>query len=108
MQKLLLAEDVFDALENGKKTTIREGRRDIAIGKLLFESTEQKRTEVVNVIMVSYCRLGNVFIGDIQNDGFKDHDDMWRQMLRFYPDIDFDTEVTVVKFTSGKIPPIKY
>jgi hypothetical protein len=98
MQKLLLAEDVFDALETGKKTTIRKGRSDIQLGELLFESTETKRQEVVNVLNVHYCRLSNVYIGDLQNDGFKDHHDMWGQMKSFYPDITFDDEVTTIKF----------
>lgn len=101
MQKLLLSEDVFDALEAGKKTTIRKGRRDVQLGELLFESTKTKRQEVVNVLNVHYCRLSNVYIGDLQNDGFKDHHDMWEQMKRFYPDITFDDEVTTIKFVRG-------
>lgn len=102
MQKLLLAEDVFDGLEKGKRTTIRQGRRHIELGGLLFESTEVKRHKVVSVISVHYCRLANVYIGDLTNDGFKDHNDMWEQMKRFYPDITFDTEVTVIKFAHPK------
>ena len=98
MQELLLAEDVFDALEKGKLTTIRKGRRDVALGDLLFTSIEKKRLEVVNVINVHYCKLANVYIGDLTNDGFKDHYDMWEQMKRFYPDITFDDEVTTIKF----------
>ena len=98
MQKLKLAEDVFDALENGKLTTIRKGRRNIELGDLLFESVEKERKEVVNVLNVHYCKLANVYIGDLTNDGFKDHHDMWEQMKRFYPDLTFDDEVTTVKF----------
>jgi hypothetical protein len=98
MNKLLLAEDIFDALESGKLTTIRKGRRDVSLGDLLFESVSGERQEVVNVINVHYCQLGNVYIGDLQNDGFKDHYDMWEQMRRFYPDITFEDEVTTIKF----------
>ena len=98
MQKLTLFEDVFDALEKGKLTTIREGRRDIALGELLFESVETKRQEVVEVLTVYYTRLENVNTEDLENDGFKDHKDMWEKMKRFYPDILLKDEVTVVKF----------
>ena len=102
MQKLTLFEDIFDALEHGKLTTIRKGRRDIQLGDLLFESVDTKRKEVVQVVIVYYCRLSNVAIEDLQNDGFTDHQDMWEKMKRFYPDILFDDEVTIVKFESEK------
>lgn len=100
MQKLTLFEDIFDALEKGKLTTIRKGRRDIALGELLFESVETKRQKIVDVEMVYYTRLENVNTEDLENDGFKDHHDMWKKMQRFYPDIRLDDEVTVVKFNS--------
>jgi hypothetical protein len=98
MQKLLLAEDVFDELEKGKKTTFRLGRRDIQLGELLFESTETKRQTIVNVQSVHYCKLSNVYVEDLYNDGFKDYNDMWGQMKRFYPNMTFDDEVTTIKF----------
>ncbi|RYM35751.1 hypothetical protein ERX46_01790 [Brumimicrobium glaciale] len=98
MQKLTLYEDIFDALEKGKVTTIRKGRRDIALGELLFESVETNRQQIVDVVMVYYTRLENVKREDLENDGFKNHQDMWEQMQRFYPDIGLEDEVTVVLF----------
>lgn len=98
MQKLTLYEDIFDELENGKRTTIRKGRRNIALGKLMFESTQEGRQKMVDVVMVSYTRLENVNSEDLENDGFKNHQDMWEKMQRFYPDIGLEDEVTVVKF----------
>lgn len=98
MQKLTLYEDIFDALEKGKLTTIRKGRRNVELGELLFESTEKGRQKIVDVVMVYYTRLENVNTEDLENDGFKDHHDMWVKMQRFYPDIGLDDEVTVVKF----------
>ncbi|AGO47648.1 hypothetical protein Phi17218_115 [Cellulophaga phage phi17:2_18] len=98
MQELKLAEDIFDALEKGKTTTIRKGRRDIKLGNLLFESLETNRKEVVSVLNIHYCKLSNVYDGDLKNDGFKDHQDMWDQMKRFYPDLTLDDEVTTIKF----------
>ncbi|HZH86421.1 MAG TPA: ASCH domain-containing protein [Brumimicrobium sp.] len=98
MQRLTLYEDVFDALKKGKLTTIRKGRRDIALGMLLFESTDTKRKQIVEVIMVYYTRLENVNTEDVKNDGFNDHLDMWEKMKIFYPSIELEDEVTVVKF----------
>lgn len=99
VERLILEEDIFDQLDEGKRVTIRKGRRDIPLGKLIFESKVERRLKIVNVINVHYSRLSNVYIGDLNNDGFKDHFDMWEKMKRFYPDISFDDEVTTVKFS---------
>ncbi len=99
MQTLLLAEDIFDQLETGKRVTIRKGRKDVSLGSCLLESTLQKRKRIVNIINVHYCQLGNVYIGDLQNDGFKDHNELWETMKRFYSTITFEDEVTTIKFT---------
>jgi len=98
MQQLKLFEDVFDSLQKGKLTTIRKGRRSIDLGELRLESVETKRHEIVEVITVYYTRLKQVNTEDLKNDGFRDHLDMWEQMKRFYPDIQLEDEVTVVKF----------
>ena len=98
VQELSLYEGVFDLLDCGKNTTIRMGRKDVALGRLLLKS--ETRKIFVNVIMVSYCKLGNVYICDVKNDGFIDHTDMYVRMKRFYPDIETDSEVTVVKFAN--------
>ena len=89
MNKLILAEDVFDALDSGKFVTIRKGRRDIQLGSLEFESLELKRSVIVDVSMVYFCHLDGVIPSDVINDGFEDYDDMLACMKRFYPDITF-------------------
>lgn len=98
MQVLTLFEDIFDALALGKLTTIRKGRLIIEPGSLLFESVESKRQEVVRVVHVQYCKLADVPLLDLQNDGFKDHLDMAEKMKRFYPAITLEDEITLVKF----------
>ncbi len=98
MQKLTLFEDVFDALATGKATTIRKGKIQIALGDLLFQSTEQLREKIVSIKEIYCCLLKDVKLADVLNDGFKSHVDMADQMKRFYPEITLDTEVTIVKF----------
>ncbi|WP_107040133.1 ASCH domain-containing protein [Brumimicrobium mesophilum] len=99
MQKLILHEDIFDALNQGKITTIRKGRRKIELGKLMFESSDEDRQKIVEVVSFYYAKLEDVNTEDLENDGFKDHQDMWEKMQRFYPDIGLEDEVTVVKFS---------
>ena len=101
MQKLMLAEGVFDNLENNKGVTIRKGRRNILLGELLFESVEHQREAIVNVSSVEYCALEDVPNEDVWNDGFEDQIDMYHGMKQFYPDIEMNTEVTIVRFDKG-------
>jgi hypothetical protein len=98
MQSLLLAEHVYDQLETGKRVTIRKGRRDIFLGPLAFASTNNNRTQIVEVDMVYYCKLKLVLPSDYINDGFNDIDHMFQEMKKFYPDISMDSEVSVVRF----------
>lgn len=100
MQVLKLADDLFGPLREAKKlTTIRKGRRDVALGELRFEGAEDESlTEVVNVTSVTFTTLAGVSPAILEADGFADHDDALEQMKRFYPDISFDTEVTVIDF----------
>lgn len=101
-QKLIMAEGVFDTLDGIEKyektCTIRKGRRDIQIGDLLFESLETKRQQKVWVERVIYCWLCDVPEQYIHADGFVDAKDMLEKMRAFYPDMEMDTEVTVVEF----------
>jgi len=97
----MMAEGVFDTLEDvylQKTCTIRKGRRNILLGELTFESIETHRICKVNVIRVIYCALHHVSNEYIHNDGFEDHRDMLNQMRNFYPDIEFNSEVTIVEF----------
>lgn len=98
MQKLLLAEDVFDSLLRGKSVTIRKGRRDIQLGELLFESTDMKRTAEVYVTRVTYIELARISDEDMHADGFSNHKEMYEMMKRFYPDLQPYDEVTIVEF----------
>ena len=98
MQKLLLAEDGFDQLNEGKNITIRKGIRDIKLGKLVFESTKKKRIKIVNVYRVSYCQLDFVTSTELEKDGFKSPTDMLNEMKSFYPNLKPESKVTVIRF----------
>ena len=103
-QKLMMAEGVFDTLEcnewnpKAKTCTIRKGRRDIQLGDIVFESIETQRTKKAWVDRVIYCWLCDVPEEYIHNDGFEDAKDMLEQMRTYYPDMEMNTEVTVIEF----------
>ena len=97
-QKLLMTEGVFDALTDGKRVTIRKGRRNIQLGDIIFESTEIKRIQKADIIYVMYSLLKNIPIDAIENDGFNSVEEMLDGMKGFYPDITLDSECTIVYF----------
>lgn len=100
VQKLMLAESVYDELQDGvKSVTIRKGRRDISLGQLNFESVENERVTTVNVKKVIYCKLGGVPEEYIHADGFTSAQHMLEVLSEFYPGITLNDEVTIVEFT---------
>jgi hypothetical protein len=99
-QFLALADDLFQPLRKGdKKLTIRRGRRDIELGSLIFEGTNDKTLwEEVEVVEVRYLRISDVSKKLCQSDGFKNWVDFYQGMKKYYPDLDVSEECTVIKF----------
>jgi len=97
-QKLMCADGVFKALDYGKEVTIRKGRRNILLGNLIFENIDTNEQAHVWVNNVMYCRLKDVPLELLEYDGFSDVENALECMKDFYPDMTYETEVTVVKF----------
>lgn len=97
-QKLMLAEDMFDSLELGKICTIRKGIRNISLGELIFESTETHKTQNVMVHTVIYTELQRVPFRYVINNGFISYDDMCVKLKKYYPDIELNSECTIVVY----------
>ena len=102
MQKLNLTEKLFDELQNRKTITIRLRKREISLGPLLFESNDKSRATVVKVTKVYYSKLKDVALLDLINDGFKNHNELLKQLKLFYPAIEMESWVTVVGFVVSK------
>ena len=102
MQQLKLAEDIFDKLQTGKRTTIRLGKREVLLGDLLLESDDIQRSLIVTVVKIDHCLLKDVSLSNLINDGFIDHSQMLNEMKRFYPKIEMNSWVTVIGFIPNK------
>lgn len=98
MQSLLLADDLFPGIPSGlKKNTMRNGRRDIALGPLEFKpASGQGASAVVNVTNVKHCKAFEVSEEDCRANGYRDRADMMQGMKRYYPDFGAENEVTVI------------
>lgn len=107
MQTLLYNDDGFPSLAAGlRSVTIRYGLLHIRSGSLKFEGTTDKAldytVDVHSVQWLIFRDLGNVEnAGWLAGAGFTDIDDALRQLREFYPDLDMDSEVTVVEWPRG-------
>jgi hypothetical protein len=125
MQELKLANDLFENWDR-KRITIRRGIRQLMPGELLmFISTDPVSKEKardwfsawkvsggnileiggklhlampVYILSTTFAILHSMDERDIIADGFRDHEDMFEQMKRFYPDLSWADKITIVKF----------
>lgn len=100
-QMLLLDDTLLQAIINGdgERVTVRNGRRDIKLGELLFIGSNNNTLEhVVTVTEVRYVRVVDVSEDVVSSEGYMCWTDFYQDMKRFYPDLDIADEVTVVYF----------
>ncbi len=95
---LTCTENEFNDIEDGKTVTIRKGYRPIRLEELRFESLVKKRVMTVKVIHVVHAIVQDVPMDFVKNDLFTDKHDLVNQLRQFYPDIDENTEVTIVNY----------
>ena len=100
MQTLKLADDLMECVTDGsKRVTVRAGKRDIATGPLRFEATDGSVNPlVVNVTRVVVRPLWNVPLWAVHGEGLFGWDDLMEALVRFYPDITEDSDVTAIEF----------
>ncbi len=99
---LKLNDKSFDGLFDGTKVvTIRKGRIDIPLGINKMESaSDNTHIKEIEVYQVVYMHLK--FIPDTvaQDDGYENSEEMFEGLLKFYPDLTLEDEVTIIYFNS--------
>lgn len=101
LQHLTLANKFFPAVcANEKNITIRKGRRDIHLGWLRLEAADRGQCIDVDVEVwkVLWKRFADLTIEEVQADGGIDHESFLKEMQEFYPDMDWQDEVTVIEW----------
>ena len=93
---LKLTEENFNKLKKDKRCTIRAGYRDVRLGNLRFES--DSCACIVKVINVIHTTLSDVPEKYMINDGFGTHNEMIHGLRLYYPDIDYNSEVTIINW----------
>ena len=106
LQSLLLDDDLLLAIigGDGERVTVRKGRRDIQLGRLLFIGSKDETLRYeVEVSEVRYVQIINVGNDVIEAEGFDNWHDFYEDMKKFYPDLDVTDEVTVIYFETADV-----
>lgn len=87
-----------DVLEGKKKITIREGRRDYSNGPVLIGCHVLNWATMREITNVRYATLKNVPEEDYRDDGFDSKADMLMALSKFYPNVNWDSLVTIIRW----------
>lgn len=102
LQALLIApvNNMQELAQRGEKTlSIREGHRDYKVGKPLALCCPLTSWCVLaTVIGVAHTTLKEVTLASLAADGFRDHAEALSTLQEFYPNLNMDSEVTVLKW----------
>ncbi|WP_051440805.1 hypothetical protein M728_002368 [Ensifer sp. WSM1721] len=96
-QEIRLASQFIPLINSGlKTTTVRMGKRDYKVGPADL-ITGNVRIPIV-IEEVFFCRLSELTEQDARMDGFSHRDQLVSTLKSFYPQIESNSPVTVVRF----------
>jgi hypothetical protein len=96
---ILVHPDMKDVVLDKEKTiTIRKGIRNYKPGDRVKVGCDSYGWFPVRVTDVDFCALGDVSYADLTADGFATFKDMRIALQKFYPDIDYHTDVTIIRW----------
>jgi len=100
LQALLIAEPSQRLVIVGsKKITIREGHRDYTVGEpvMLCDHNESFCVKA-EITEVRHCLAKEVSKGEMRKDGYNSLSEMIEDLRTYYPDINENSNVTVIKW----------
>lgn len=96
-QSLRIRAEYLSAIRQGKKrATIRKGKLNIQPGPLLFECGTD--VHFVNVTSVKWRKFKSLTDADAILDGFENLEELKKVLNQIYPDLDYNTYVTLIEF----------
>jgi len=101
LQAMLIAgeEQKEAVLLDNKTITIREGHRDYTPGPVMIGCHILDWAVLREIVSVRHANVSSVTVQEFTDDGFKSYNDMLESLRRFYPDLQFDSPVTVIRWT---------
>ena len=100
LQAILIAGEAMknDVLLNRKKITIREGHRDYTNGLVLIGCPDLNWSTMRQIKDVKHTILKEITGEECVADGFDTKSEMLIGLSQFYPDINWDSEMTVIRW----------
>ena len=100
LQAILIAGECMrmETLANIKKITIREWHRDYSKGPVLLGCHELNWATLRHIVDVRHTTLGEVTKEEYEADGFDAKSELLIGLSQFYPEINWDSEVTVIRW----------
>jgi hypothetical protein len=101
LQALLISPDrgMRIAILEGRKTiTIREGHRDYKPGHVVLCCQIEPWAVMADITDVKHCTLAEVTEEEMRADSFEDRADMIEGMRVYYPSLNWDSPITVIRW----------
>jgi hypothetical protein len=96
---ILVHPDMKEVVQSKQKqVTIRKGIRSYKQGDRINVGCDSYGWYPVEVTDVDFCALGDVPWDAMTDDGFNTFKEMRLALEKFYPDIDYHTDVTIIRW----------
>ncbi len=95
-----------DIIAETKQITIREGWRDYQVGRPVMLCCQiEPWCVMADIVEVRHTRLREVYREEWEADGFDSKEDLSTGMQRFYPDMNWNSLITVIRWENvrGKL-----
>lgn len=105
LQALLVAPDQrmrTAILERIKKISIREGRRDYRSGPVMLCCHLEPWAVMADIVNVRHCTLREVTKEEYKADGFENKVELLNGLKKFYPNMNLDSPVTVIRWDNAR------
>jgi len=88
----------FNCINGSKYITIREGHRNYTEGTVLLGSPDLDWCMIANIVIVRHTILRDVTEDEYKADGFEAKSELLIGFAEWYPEMNWDSEITVVKW----------
>jgi ASC-1-like (ASCH) protein len=97
-----LSDEFIDFIDNGTKTsTVRFNKRIVDSDLIIFDSgSRQRNTRFVSPVI--YKKYSELTQEDAIKDGFKSLEELQTVLKRFYPEINQDSDISIINFEKIK------
>jgi len=106
MQTIKFKPDLFDLVLRGKKlSTVRKGLRDYTLGDVLLETDPSRYTIHGTITKIELKKLSDLTDSDAKKEGYDSINSLLERVKQIYPEIQDDSEITVVDFDHAEGQP---